>query len=105
MNSDGVYTRDLRGTPKPDYDSDSVGVGVGVGVRKTRFSGVGVGVGVRKTGFFGVGVGVGFFEKKFRSQIGVEVIITSDKILRFYEPVTIFFITINIKKDSTCSID
>ncbi len=74
-----MVSRDLRGTPKPDYDSDSDSVGVGVGV--------------------------GFFEKKFRSQIGVEVIITSDKILRFYEPITIFFITINIKKDNTCCID
>ncbi len=44
-------------------------------------------------------------EKKFRSQIGVKVITTSDKFLRFYEPVTSFFISINIKKDKTYYID
>jgi hypothetical protein len=39
-----TVTRDLWGTPKPDYDSDSDGFGVGVGVSKSQFSGVAVGV-------------------------------------------------------------
>jgi hypothetical protein len=37
-------------------------------------------------------------EKKFQSQIGVKVITTSDKVLRFYEPVTSFFISTKHKK-------
>jgi hypothetical protein len=44
-------------------------------------------------------------KNKFRSRIGVKVITTSDKVLRFYEPVTLFFISINIKKDNTYYID
>ncbi len=44
-------------------------------------------------------------EKKIRIQIGVKVITSSDKVLRFYELVTLFFISINIKKDNTYYID
>ncbi len=36
---------------------------------------------------------------------GVKVITNSDKVLRFYEPVTSFFISINVKKDKTYYID
>jgi hypothetical protein len=89
------HCRDLRRTPKPDYDSDSDGVGVGVGISKAEFSGVGVGIPNQN---FSGSEAESVIEKKFRSQIGVKVIITSNKVLRFYEPVTSFFISINIKK-------
>ncbi len=44
-------------------------------------------------------------EKKIRSQIGVKVVTTPSKVLPFYEPVTLFFILINIKKDNTYYVD
>ncbi len=40
-------------------------------------------------------------EKELRNQIAVKVITTSDKVFRFYEPVTSFFTSINIKVDNT----
>jgi hypothetical protein len=44
-------------------------------------------------------------ESVIEKKIGVKVITVSDKILRFYEPVTSFFISIQIKKDNTYYMD
>jgi len=82
-----VLSRDLRGTPKPDYHFDSDPVGVGVGVTRKEIFGVGIGVnskeifgvgiGVNSKEIFGVGIGVNSKEI-FGVGVGVRKVVSAD---------------------------